>query len=437
MSSIKELKLESRKTPNFVPAYSQARTLVVVCAGLILMWWGGISFDIPIPFLGAVVTDQETAVYLIGCVLAYGVFRLLIEWVQLEPARRNCWASWMDFAVTIIFAIAASWALLSELLPSFEWPPVSLLLSGGVIVFLGFQGGIHLGICFQNLFLIRSKEEARRLALPRVPFAVRASVYYLKVVAPPIIVVFFLVPYFESPLSHLWPLLLFGPALVVFSSVAICTLWPTRARPDGTKESRSDSIKGLRKIFDRHDAEYQVGGWDKRIPPHNAPLYTAAEQGDTAIVRRLLNEGADPNERNQNGWTALMIAAANQHPETVKMLLEQGASPNIINLFGRSALMYAALYGNTILVEQLIQFGAEVDLNESGDPNALGRAASEGRLDVVEILLQSGADPSVQGRDGRMALDYAQAEGHGQVAGVLRRTSLARENMPPNGNGDE
>ena len=128
----------------------------------------------------------------------------------------------------------------------------------------------------------------------------------------------------------------------------------------------------MRVAFDQHDTRYQIGGWDELIPAHNVPLYDAAERDDTATVRRLLGEGADPDDRNMHGWTALMIAVAQQHDKAAQLLLEQGADPNLSNLLGRNALMFAAKYGNAELVRQLIQHGAQVDLNESNDPNALG-----------------------------------------------------------------
>ena len=53
---------------------------------------------------------------------------------------------------------------------------------------------------------------------------------------------------------------------------------------------------------------------------------TAARTGDAAIVKILLDRGADPNAReNTNSETALMWAAAENHPDAAKALIASGA----------------------------------------------------------------------------------------------------------------
>ena len=51
----------------------------------------------------------------------------------------------------------------------------------------------------------------------------------------------------------------------------------------------------------------------------------AAETGNFAAVRRLLEAGADPNERIASRDTALMMAARSGNVDTIKLLLDRGA----------------------------------------------------------------------------------------------------------------
>ncbi len=58
------------------------------------------------------------------------------------------------------------------------------------------------------------------------------------------------------------------------------------------------------------------------------PLIEAAYEGNTVQVQALIDEGADVNERDAAGRTALMIAASRGHTYVVQLLLEKGADPN-------------------------------------------------------------------------------------------------------------
>ena len=54
-------------------------------------------------------------------------------------------------------------------------------------------------------------------------------------------------------------------------------------------------------------------------------LIYASYGGNTEIVRLLLDNGADPNIRNDYGMTALIAASSRGHNEIVKLLLERDA----------------------------------------------------------------------------------------------------------------
>ena len=58
------------------------------------------------------------------------------------------------------------------------------------------------------------------------------------------------------------------------------------------------------------------------------PLILAALYGRTAIVKFLLNKGADPRISNDDGNTALHWAAAFGYVDICKMLVKKGADPN-------------------------------------------------------------------------------------------------------------
>ena len=45
------------------------------------------------------------------------------------------------------------------------------------------------------------------------------------------------------------------------------------------------------------------------------------------VLARLLDAGADPNQRGINDWTALMMAVVETNVEAVRLLLSRGADP--------------------------------------------------------------------------------------------------------------
>jgi ankyrin repeat protein len=57
-------------------------------------------------------------------------------------------------------------------------------------------------------------------------------------------------------------------------------------------------------------------------------------------VHDLLLQGEDPNSADLSGNTALVMAAANKHPEVVEMLVNAGANVNCRDKNVRMSLAY-------------------------------------------------------------------------------------------------
>ena len=97
------------------------------------------------------------------------------------------------------------------------------------------------------------------------------------------------------------------------------------------------------------------------------PLYKAVRHGDTIQVRRLLSDGADPNEPSARFGTILSEAAARGHTPILRLLLEAGAKPT-------SYAVKTAAFGNHgKAVRLLLSAGAPVDAGGGQTPllNAL------------------------------------------------------------------
>ena len=109
---------------------------------------------------------------------------------------------------------------------------------------------------------------------------------------------------------------------------------------------------GLACFFGHYDvAEYLVkAGASLNSRSHNrlkaAPLQSATARGHRKIAKMLLERGADPNIREQGGFTPLHAAAQNGDEELIRVLLYGGADLTIASNNGKTALDLAIEAGH-------------------------------------------------------------------------------------------
>ena len=79
----------------------------------------------------------------------------------------------------------------------------------------------------------------------------------------------------------------------------------------------------------------------------------AAQQGNVDVLRRLIDEGVEPDTVDEDGNTALMVLAREGRADGVGLLLSAGAEVEMMNVSGASALMLAAANGHLEVVKLL------------------------------------------------------------------------------------
>ena len=139
----------------------------------------------------------------------------------------------------------------------------------------------------------------------------------------------------------------------------------------------------------------------------------ASQSSDTALMKLLLDHGADPKIATNYGDTALTVAAgigwvegvtyersAKENFEAVKMLLDLGVDPNAPNRDGRTPLMGAALKGRTDVIQLLVDRGAKVDQRDNGsrDTDKVGSALAGHTwqaVDYADGLVRVGVQSAV------------------------------------------
>ncbi len=131
---------------------------------------------------------------------------------------------------------------------------------------------------------------------------------------------------------------------------------------------------------------------NKRGADGATPLMVAALYSEPALVRLLLERGADPNLKNDAGATALMWAVDDL--EKSRLLVEHGADVNAQSGDGRTPLMIAAAqFGAAPVIKLLLDHGANASAKSpAGGVTPLTLAAPFGDESVLRALLERGAD---------------------------------------------
>jgi hypothetical protein len=75
------------------------------------------------------------------------------------------------------------------------------------------------------------------------------------------------------------------------------------------------------------------------------PLTQAVNSGDAKAVSAAIASGADVNERNNGGQTALILAVIFGHTEVVRLLVKSGANPRLRDNLGLDAVEWAQRRG--------------------------------------------------------------------------------------------
>jgi len=149
-----------------------------------------------------------------------------------------------------------------------------------------------------------------------------------------------------------------------------------------------------------------------------AELYAVASTGDVAAVRALISQGADVNEQNQYGYTALMAAAAEGYSEIVQILIDEGGDVSLKDGNGITELANPCLRGYTEVVKLLLDAGAEVRSKDG--IRAFFFAASCGHTPIVKLFLEEGLDVNVRDDAGfTVLIEACTSEGHFETVRFL------------------
>ncbi|HEY4492645.1 MAG TPA: ankyrin repeat domain-containing protein [Acidobacteriota bacterium] len=122
-------------------------------------------------------------------------------------------------------------------------------------------------------------------------------------------------------------------------------------------------------------------------------LIQAVDRGDLESARKLIEQGADPNAKADDGASAWSQANLWGNLKIINLFLQSGADVNAKWDRGITALMVAVDRSNVQCAEKLIAAGADVNAADDDGISIWKRADQKGNNDVILLLERSGARP--------------------------------------------
>jgi ankyrin repeat protein len=182
------------------------------------------------------------------------------------------------------------------------------------------------------------------------------------------------------------------------------------------------------------------------------PLVAAVMRDHVPSVKALLENGADIEQAGPKGYRPLALAIAESRYEAAKALMEGGADVSVASGHeGLTPLMIVAaqtgpaegamfLPGSTRptdIAKGLIERKATIDAQSNDGMTALMVAAAHNSPPMIGLLMDAGADPDIKNKREQTARDVAELNGNLEASQAILVLSNARSAKAPEGAKEE
>jgi len=166
-------------------------------------------------------------------------------------------------------------------------------------------------------------------------------------------------------------------------------------------------------------------------PPLPTDLRACCWRGDLEGARRAVAGGERIDARHATGYPALFLATARGHLAVMRFLLDAGADPDIPDHIGVTPLMGACYEDRVDAAALLLARGANVNARTAEQATPLMFAAMYGRRALVDLYLASGADRWATDHRGHTPGGFARVQGHLELGRHLEAWTAAAGGAAP------
>jgi len=147
-------------------------------------------------------------------------------------------------------------------------------------------------------------------------------------------------------------------------------------------------------------------------------LHVKADLQQYKAVDWLLKENADPNVRNSNEATPLLITSlqcskvlTGTNHYIAMLLMNANADVNTMDVYDQTPLAAAMFCDNLEMMQILLKNKADPNFRDTDGMTPLHKAVNGGGINAIQLLQQSGADPTIKNNDGQTPLEIAKESG--------------------------
>jgi ankyrin repeat protein len=178
------------------------------------------------------------------------------------------------------------------------------------------------------------------------------------------------------------------------SSLAVVKLLVQAGADLGAKDKKGrTALTYAKEAKFKRVVAYLEGAYEKRDAAGASTLREAAATGTLYRVKALLDAGADVEQSDEHGQTPLMFAVAAGHVEVVRMLCAAGANVHATRGNDGGDLWTCAFAKpNVEVVRCLVEHGLSPTQTRKFGPTLLLAFGSQKPTDILKLLLDNGAD---------------------------------------------